>query len=364
MAFDLKNILSSFKKNTQSAPMHVVGIDVGSSSIKVVELEQTPKAITLRTYGELQLGPYVDKGLGEAVTLEPERLTEALVDVVRESSVKAKDGVLAIPLAASFVTVIPVTVRAQETIESKIRIEARKYIPVPLSDVTLDWSELRTYGDNEGSVHEMLLAAIQNEAFERYQNLMSSVQMVSQPSEIEVFSTLRGVNIPSENISAIIDFGAETSKLYISRTGALERIHRIYDGGAACTKRIARLLEISSEEAENVKRSYDPKGEHARDIYKVYTSTVERSVQEFKRVIEQYEARLGEPIDKVIITGGAASFEGADTYISDLLSRDVVRANPFSKVAYPAFMEDTLDEIGVSFSTALGAALRPFETLT
>ncbi|MDC1205534.1 type IV pilus assembly protein PilM [Candidatus Pacebacteria bacterium] len=363
MALNLKNIFSSFKKTVRSTPKRVVGIDVGSSAIKVVEIEQTQKALTLRTYGELQLGPYAEKGMGEAITLEPQKLTEALVDVVRESNVKAKDGVLAIPLSSSFVTVIPITVKEEENIDSKIRVEARKYIPVPLSDVTLDWSELHTYGDKDAKVHEILLAAIQNEAFERYQKLMGSVSMVSQPSEIEVFSAIRGVFRPADTSLAVIDLGAETSKLYITKDGALERIHRVYDGGATCTKRLSHLLSVSFEDAENMKRTYSRGTDHARDIYKAYISTIERSTQEFKRVIEQYEARLGEPIGRIVITGGAASFPGVELYMSDLLNREVVKAQPFSKVAYPAFMEDTLDEIGISFATALGAALRPFEMI-
>ena len=66
MGLNIKNIFTSFQKSVKSSPKRVVGIDVGASSIKVVEVEQTEKAITLRTYGELQLGPYADKGLGEA----------------------------------------------------------------------------------------------------------------------------------------------------------------------------------------------------------------------------------------------------------------------------------------------------------
>ena len=83
---------------------------------------------------------------------------------MRESNVKAKDGVLAIPLTASFVTVVPISIKPGESLEGKIRVQARKYIPVPLQDVTLDWTELNAYGDEEVVVHEILLAAIQNEA--------------------------------------------------------------------------------------------------------------------------------------------------------------------------------------------------------
>jgi len=362
MAFDFKNILSSFTSATSQRPQKVVGIDVGSSSIKVVELEETEKAIMLRTYGELQLGPYAGKALGESAKLEQETLTEALVDVMRESSVTAKDGVLTIPLSASFVTVIPLETTADETIESKLRIEARKYIPVPLSDVTLDWAVLHEYGNDDARVHEVLLAAIQNDAYERYQSLMRAVKMVSQPSEVEVFSTIRSVQQSDDTMKAVIDLGAETNKLYIVRDGSLERIHRVYDGGATCTRRIADMLEVSFEDAENLKRTYRQGGDRARDIYRAYTSSIERSIQEFKRVIEQYETRQGEQLGGVVLTGGGASFPGVSQYAGDLLARPVTHAAPFDKVAYPAFMEDTLNEIGVSFATALGAALRPFET--
>ncbi len=360
MAFDFKKIFSSLKNSVPQVPKRVMGIDIGSSSIKVVEVEQTDVALTLRTYGELQLGPYADKDLGEAVTLEPQRLTEAVVDVMRESGVQATSGVLALPLGASFVTVVPISVTATEDIDSKIRVEARKYIPVPLSEVILDWSELDQYGDKNSQVHEVLLAAIQSEAYRRYQKLMSDVGLASEPAEIELFSTVRGIFRPEDTTIGIIDLGAQTSKLYIAAEGNLERIHRVYEGGAACTKRISKMLSVSFREAEIMKRNYTPGDAAGEDIKKAYSSTIERSAQEFKRVIEQYEARKGAPLGRVVITGGAAAFPGVEAHLSDLFSRDVVKVRPFGKLAYPAFMEDTLQEAGLSFAPALGAAIRPF----
>jgi type IV pilus assembly protein PilM len=362
MSFDFKNIISSISlKENNNQPARVMGIDIGASSIKVIELEQTKQALTLRTYGELQLGPYAEKKLGEAVTLEPKKLTEAVVDVIRESGVQAATGVLSIPLNSSFVTVVPISVKETENLEAKLKIEARKYIPVPLTDVILDWSELRSYGDKSVKIHEVLLAAIERDAFTRYQKLMADVKMSSQPAEIEVFSTIRGLVKPSDTSVAIIDLGAETSKLYVSLNGSLERIHRVYEGGSSATKRVATLLDISFEEAENRKRAYQSDDTKEVDVKKAYMSTVERCFQEFKRVIEQYEARQGTPIKKVILTGGAAAFPGVDIYLSDILNRQVEKATPFDRVAYPAFMEDILKEAGLSFATALGAALRPFE---
>ncbi len=89
--------------------------------------------------------------------------------------------------------------------------------------------------------------------------------------------------------------------------------------------------------------------------------TFERSLLEFKRVIKQHELRTGSPLNRVVLCGGSSTFNGFVEYAQYVLDRDVMLANPFSKVAYPAFMTDKLAEIGPVFTVAIGAALRPYE---
>ncbi len=107
----------------------VVGVDIGSSSIKVVQVEQKRGTLTLSTYGELQLGPYADKALGQAVVLQPNDEQAALVDVIRESGVVAKDAVFAMPLSSSFVTNVSIDAAADADLAAMVRVEARKVIP-------------------------------------------------------------------------------------------------------------------------------------------------------------------------------------------------------------------------------------------
>lgn len=361
MDLSLKGIISAIKPGKFTGGKRFVGIDIGSSSIKVVELKAGEEKPELCTYGELQLGPYADLGVGEAVSLPQTQLIEALVDIYREAKVETKNGVLAMPLASSFVTIVPVTVEVDETIESKIRVEARKYIPLPLSDVTLDWTELASKETKEGTVSEVLLAAIQNEALSGFRDLTNSVAMVSQPSEIEVFSVLRAAAGPTPEPCAVIDLGAQTSKLYISHGGLLQRIHRVYDGGSRCTKQLMESLKVTFEEAENIKRTYDPKGEHAEVVLKAFKSTVDRPLYEFKRVIDTYEKVHERPIARVVLTGGVSSFHDFPAYASEVLGKQAYIENVFSKVSYPMFLDDTLSTIAPSFAVSLGAALRMFE---
>lgn len=314
----------------------------------------------LRTYGELQLGPYANTDLGQSVVLEESKKVAALVDVIREANVKANDGVLAMPLSSSFVTVITVNVGADEDITTKIPVEARKYIPVPMSDVVLDWSELPPIGKTKSSLVEVLLAAIQSESLTDYNNLMQAVQMTSQPSEIEVFSTIRALTHTGRTTSAIIDLGARVSKLYIVRDGNLERIHRVTTGGEAITKKLASLLNTSFIEAENVKRTTDKDSSSTSDVRKASQAVLEAPLQEFKRIIDLYEERIGAPIQATVLVGGVAAGYGVASYVTDVLGKEATIGAPFINVAYPAFMEDTVQALGPIFAPSLGAALRPF----
>lgn len=361
MAVSFKKLFSGIAGTTQATPSRVVGIDFGSSSVKVVELRQEEGVVTLGTYGEMQLGPYGDQELGKAVDLPLEKRIEAVVDVLRESKVTAKKGYFALPLSSSFVTVFSLTAGANEDLGPRVQVEARKYIPVPMSDVSFQWTELPPVDNTPEEVHEVLAVAVQNEAQSVMKKMTEAVQMGNQQSEIELFSTMRSLYKSTDDTIAIIDLGAKTSKLYIAKDGMVRRIHRVFAGGAMATARIAKDISVSFEDAENRKRNYTQADPQAAVIKKAVVTSFERPFQEFKRVIDQYEQRTGAPVGRVVITGGCSAFADMQTYANYMLDRPVEKANPFGKIAYPAFMEDILTEISPTFSVALGIALRAFD---
>ena len=217
MAISLRSILSSLGTSTGASIQKTVGIDVGSSSVKVIEIEETAKALTLRTYGELQLGPYGNTSLGDVIELDQKKRVEAIVDVIREAGVTASQGTLIIPLSVSFMTVIPLSVRENEDLASKVVVEAKKYIPLPLTDVALDWTELKANGQANGGLKEVLIAAIERSTVRDYKETLEAIGMASAPSEIEAFSLVRALNRTDDSTLAVIDLGARTSKLYIAR---------------------------------------------------------------------------------------------------------------------------------------------------
>lgn len=340
----------------------VVGIDMGSSSIKVVELEERDGVVTLTTYGELQLGPYSDGGaIGQAVSLSPQVERQALVDILRESAVKAKRAVLAIPLSSSFVTTMSLDAGPEDDISSRVRVDARKYIPVPIGDVTLDWAEITVNSEGAPGTRDVLLAAIQNDALKRFLNLMQTVELPGPPTEIECFSAIRSTFEAEKPNTAVIDIGASVSKLYITEQGLLARMHRVPTGGIKVTEKMVEERQLSFADAEALKRSVTPTDADYGWVQKLSHVTFGRTIKEFHQVIEEYQSRSGFEVTDVIITGGGAVGFGIDALISQELGRKVTITNPFNKVAYPAFMEDTLTVIGPIFAPALGAALRQFE---
>jgi len=354
------NLFSSLTKSSDSANS-VVGIDVGSSSIKVVELQESNGIISLTTYGELQLGPYVDMEVGQSVILDPKKEQQALVDILRESAVKAKHAVFAMPLSSSFVTTINLTSGPDEDISSRIRVEARKYIPVPISEVTLDWAEIDSFNTDDKTQRDVLVAAIQNEALNRFKVLMQFVNLKEPPTEIECFSSIRGAYNETEKDIAIIDVGAVSTKLYIARSGLLQRMHRIRAGGAIATKRIAGTLELSFEESEILKRSVRKEDNNFREIQRIHHSCYERAWEECLLFIREYEDTVSTKLHKVYLTGGGSIFPTTKSSVESVLQRDLSVVNTFDKVSYPAFMEDIVTELAPTFHVALGAAMRVYE---
>lgn len=359
MAFSLGKIFASLTPDTSVVARSVVGIDIGSAAIKVVELERGPDGPVLKTYGEIQLGPYADQALGEPITADGEILKKSIVDVIREAGVTAKQGVLSLPLTAGFVTVITLNKGENETVESRIPVEARKYIPVPLGEVTLDWVELAS-AEADDTHATVLLVALQNESLRTYTTLLSDIALANQPMELETFSTYRGVATTDESI-AVLDIGAQVAKLYVFESGTLVKIHRVAAGGAHITTKYAAMQNLSFAEAEVSKRSVEAGTDQYRDVQKATAAVLDGPLHEFRRILQQYEKVAATPISQLYLSGGVAATPTIAPLIADQLQRPASIAQPFDKVAYPAFMEDTVRAIGPTFTNSVGAALRLLE---
>jgi Tfp pilus assembly PilM family ATPase len=158
-----------------------------------------------------------------------------------------------------------------------------------------------------------------------------------------------------------MDFGAASTKMYMTHSGILSRMHRVNVGGEQVTQAIAETLDIDFAEAEMIKQQTGQHDKHYAAVKQAYATVYGRSLREFRQVLDHYQSKADKKFPYISVCGGASLFPGLGSQLLDKLDIEVESIDPFKNVAYPAFMEDVMQQIGPSFVPALGAALRNFE---
>ncbi len=378
MASFVENLSGLFKGFSQK-DSSIAAIDFGGSAVKVVQLRRERGRIILETYGEVATGPYAGLAVGQATSLPPERMAALLTDLLKESNVTAKVGAMAIPLRSSLLLTIEIPdLGSRIQLEQVIPIEARKYVPVPISEVALDWWVIpRGRGDNhpvEAGAEdkdklvqnnlEVLIAAVHKDILKDYQELGPKVGLELNFFEIETFSTIRAVLKNDLAPKVILDLGASATKMTIVDYGVIRLSHTINKGGQDVTMAIARSLNIPFAKAEEIKRKVGLSDKEAGgEIVGPASPTVDYIFSEVNRIMLEYEKKHKRAVDKVIMVGAAAALLGLPAIASKHLSVPVGLGNPFAKVEAPAFLAPTLAEVGPSFTPAIGLALRELQDL-
>lgn len=349
----------------------VIGIDIGSSSLKVVQLRKEHGQAVLETYGELSLGPYGGGEVGQATNLSAEQITETLKDLLREAKVTTKSCGVSIPFTRSLLTFAALPYSAdkkqQQTI---IELEARKYIPVPVSEVQLDWfvlpdatpssSENAPAGGEKMKKVDVLLVAVHNDELALLQKIITGSGLHASFYEIEIFSTIRAVVDEPLRPVMILDVGASSTKTYVIEHGVVAFSHSINIGSQDITRAIAISGNVPIARAEELKKEEGIDGAGALGSPEFVFS---RIFAEAHRVLIQYETAHKKSITSIILTGGGGVTKELSAYAKNIFSIDVRVADPFKKTKAPAFMESVLEEIGPEFAVAVGLALRKLDEI-
>lgn len=371
MASFLSSLSSLFSLGGRKG-QSVLGVDIGSSSIKVVQLRRDRGVVVLETYGELSLGPYAGVEIGRATNLSADKLGGALIDVMREANVTTKNAALAIPFASSLVSIIKMPVVDEHQLSGMVPIEARKYIPVPISEVTLDWfvvpdsTEVVPGGAAEVvpvKKMDVLLAAIHNETISKYQSMVAAAGIAVSFFEIEIFSTVRAALDHGVAPVAIIDLGAATSKVYIVERGLVRESHIINRGSQDITSAISKSLNVSVARAEEMKRTGGLTGEGDGHLKEAAALSLDFIFSEVNRVVLTYEQRQNKNVSRVVLAGGGGALKGLLPLVKARMSVEVSLSDPFGKTQAPAFLLDVLTEAGPTFTVAVGVALRKLQEL-
>jgi type IV pilus assembly protein PilM len=356
MALSLSSLFS--KKQTS-----VLGIDIGTSAIKVVQLRKEKGRVILETYGAISLGPYAGLEIGRATSLGADKIAEALADVIREAHVTTTDAAVSIPYSSSLISIIKLPAAVEKQLAQVVPIEARKYIPVPINEVLLDWFMI-SGGSKGGSTTpdkiDVLLVAIHNDTIAKFRSITTGAALSVAFFEIEVFSAVRAALDHGLAPIAVLDMGAATTKFYVVERGLIHESHIINHGGQELTLAASRALGITVVQAEERKRKLGMGADPAQDPK--FVQSIELSLgsltSEVSRTILAYEQRTSQTISTLVATGGGAALKGFKEFAQSKISAEVRLADPFSKTQTPAFLEKILKETGPEFAVAVGLALR------
>ena len=374
MLFSLKKFFSKELLHHVAKPDSVVGIDIGASSIKVVQLRAHGGRATLETYGTIALGPYGKVDIGETTNLGAPELVSALADVLREAGVTTKSSAFSMPSSASLIFILDLpAVIEEEQLATVVPTQARKYIPVPMNEVTLDWQIIpkkeEIFEDSVGldknkemPKMQVLLVAVHNDTISKYQEVIKRSSLTAPVFEVETFSSIRSSFANTKESSLFIDFGALKTKLAVIEHGLIKHFHVINRGSRDMTTSISTALGISFVDAEKYKREYGlygaPNEERTGEVAR---QSIDFIIAEIGTTILQYERKYGKKISKLVCAGGGALLKGLDIYVGEALALPVELSNPFAKTEAPAFLNKVLASAGPEFTIATGLALRALE---
>ncbi len=239
----------------------VVGIDIGASAIKIVQLKKENGKAVIETYGSISVAPFAGGVVGQVMAVPEEALVKALDDLYKEANLSTKDSALSIPASASlvFLVELPGTV-AEKDVSSIIYNEARRYIPVPITEVSMDWwlvpkrpldgltddSMKPTSDEMKAEKTKVLVAAIHNEALEKYQGLVKDAKLSADFFEIEIFSSVRSTLGQDLGTNMLLDIGASKTKVSIVDRGVIQDFHIVNRGSHDITQALVTALFRSS----------------------------------------------------------------------------------------------------------------------
>jgi type IV pilus assembly protein PilM len=327
----------------------ILGVDIGTSNIKIAQITHGANP-TLDTYGIVntvyQLG-------GKNDDLAIEQMAGILKALIQKAGVTAKRSVISFPNSAVFTSLIQLPKMDEKELGSAVEFEAKKYVPLELSEVDLSWTII---GGNppQGENLKVLLTAVPKSITKNYMKVFGMAGLEPEVGEIEALSLIRSLIGSAQINCVIIDIGARTTGLNIIENGYLRLSRNLNIGGDTITDKIAQSLNISSFRAEQFKKDFGvTNATFIPDAIKPILSIIKSEV---KQVLNIYQSQ-NVAVDKILLVGGGASLPGIVGFFEDL-KVNVELGNPFQSVAYSKSLEPLLKRYALSLPIAIGLALR------
>jgi len=343
-----------FKKNKE-----VVGIDIGSSSVKIVQLKDNKGSYQLLNAGVFPLPP---EAIVDNTLMDSSAVATVVQKLVQNLGIKIKDVVCSISGNSVIIRKIVLPAMPQDELEDQISWEAEQYIPFDINDVNMDF-QILSPDSLDPSKMNVLLVASKKDIISDYVALFNEAGMQLAVVDVDSFAVQNAFEVnydyDSNEIVALINIGASIMNINVIKDGVTLFTRDVQMGGNLYTEEIQKQMGLSSKDAETGKLLVDETSE--KPLQNVVLKLNETIAQEIRRSLDFYNSTSSEErISRVIISGGCSKVYHLVNTISELSGLPVERLNPFAKLKYNTndFDPEYLEEIGPFMAVPVGLAIR------
>lgn len=342
-----------------------LGVDIGTVSIKVAEIQKEgEKKPAILNYGTLENMAYLKRPNSALQTsslkLDERSAAEMLKMLLGKMGAKTSHAAASVPVFSSFTSFIELPRMTPEETRKAMRFQAQQNIPVPISEVSVDWMKIGEREDENGFIKQQLvIIAIPNEVVAKYQGIFKAAGLSLTALELESLSAARSLAGSDPVATLLVDIGGFVTSITVAHGGVLRAVRAVDYAGQYLTQSIATSLSIDHRRAEDLKRQ---KG-IIRDPTNAELSTLtlpllDVILEEAEQVKNEYEIKHASKIERVILCGGGANLLGIKEYAENRFSIPTVVGNPFYRLAYPPKIEPMMRELGPGLAVAVGLGMR------
>lgn len=352
-----------------------VGVDIGGSSIKLVELKKDKGRPLLMTYG------YAEQPSSVLKSESPEarkQVADVVTKIIQKAGVQTKKGIAALPSYAVFTSVITLPEMSKKELQNAVRWEAKKFAPMPIEEMVLDWKVLEDVNgtkekkemkeDKDKGVIKskkvknvrILITAAPKNLVNRYTEIFKLAGLELVSLETESFALERSLVGSDPSPVMVVDIGAVSTDItVVVKTAPV--INRSLDlGGDTITRSIADSMNIDVDRAEQFKRDFGLRAgaEQTNRVPKRIEFMVNSIINELKYVTNLYQSQYSKQIEKIILSGGSSFLPNLVDYLSEQTKLRVYIGDPWARVAYPEDLKPILAQIGPRMGVSIGLAMR------
>ncbi|MBM4332144.1 MAG: type IV pilus assembly protein PilM [Deltaproteobacteria bacterium] len=338
----------------------IIGLDIGSSSIKAVELEWSKKNPKLKHFGLIPLPP---EAIVDGAFMDSASIVESIRSLVEGLKVKTKNVAVSISGHSVIIKKINVASMSEVQLEESIKWEAEQYIPFDIEDVNLDFQILdEPAGPDQMAV---LLVAAKKDMINDYTAVIEEAGLRPIVVDVDSFAIENAYNLNYEwtedEVVALVNIGAGVMNINILKGGTSAFTRDISVGGRQITEEIQKRLKLTYDEAEALKVKEKDAGFQSAEVEKIIQGTAEQLATEVRRSLEFFAASTsGGDIKKVIISGGCARIQMLPGLIEERIGTPVEVFNPFAKIdCHPEMFDpEYILQIAPLAVVGVGLALR------